>query len=79
MGAAIEIWDLKMTNPMSAYFGGAAIGYGSFAIVVDYLKAKRKAKPKKIKVKEIEEVKLEEQTPINIPEEPKEGKYRRSN
>jgi hypothetical protein len=44
MGAAIEIWDLKMTNPMSAYFGGAAIGYGSFAIVVDYLKAKRKAK-----------------------------------
>ena len=36
------------------------------------VKAKRKAQPKKIKVKEIEEVKLEEQTPINIPEEPKE-------
>jgi hypothetical protein len=36
------------------------------------VKAKRKAQPKKIKVKEIEEVKLEE-TPINIPEEPKES------
>lgn len=35
------------------------------------VKAKRKAQPKKIQVKEIEEVKLEE-TPINIPEEPKE-------
>jgi hypothetical protein len=35
------------------------------------VKAKRKAQPKKIKVKEIEEVKLEE-APINIPEEPKE-------
>jgi hypothetical protein len=44
MGAVIEIWDLKMDNPLSAYFGGAAIGYGSFAIVVDYLKEKRKAK-----------------------------------
>jgi len=36
------------------------------------VKPKRKAQPKKIKVKEIEEVKLEE-TPINIPEEPKES------
>ena len=36
------------------------------------VKAKRKAQPKKIQVKEIE-VKLEEQTPINIPEEPKES------
>jgi hypothetical protein len=35
------------------------------------VKAKRKAQPKKIKVKEIEEVKLAE-TPINILEEPKE-------
>ena len=34
------------------------------------VKAKRKAQPKKIEVKEITEVK--EQTPINIPEEPKE-------
>ena len=33
------------------------------------VKAKRKAQPKKIEVKEITEVK--EQTPINIPEEPK--------
>ena len=44
MGAIIEIWDIKMDNPLSAYFGGAAITYGSFAIVVDYLKAKRKSK-----------------------------------
>lgn len=46
MGAIIEIYDLKMDNPLSAYFGGAAIGYGSFAIVVDYLKAKRKSNTK---------------------------------
>jgi hypothetical protein len=42
MGAIIEIYDLKMDNPLSAYFGGAAIGYGSFSIVVDYLKKKKK-------------------------------------
>ena len=46
MGAIIEIYDLKMDNPLSAYFGGAAIGYGSFAIVVDYLKSKRKSNTK---------------------------------
>jgi Kef-type K+ transport system membrane component KefB len=46
MGAIIEIYDLKMDNPISVYFGGAAIGYGSFAIVVDYLKEKRKANTK---------------------------------
>ena len=42
MGAIIEIYDLKMDNPLSAYFGAAAIGYGSFSIVVDYLKKKKK-------------------------------------
>jgi hypothetical protein len=42
MGAIIEIYDLKMDNPISAYFGGAAIAYGSFSIVVDYLKKKKK-------------------------------------
>ena len=46
MGAIIEIYDLKMDNPLSVYFGGAAIGYGSFAIVVDYLKTKRKTNNK---------------------------------
>jgi len=46
MGAIIEIYNLKMDNPLSVYFGGAAIGYGSFAIVVDYLKTKRKTNNK---------------------------------
>ncbi len=41
MGAIIEIYDLKMDNPLSEYFGGAAIGYGAFSIVVDYLKKKK--------------------------------------
>jgi hypothetical protein len=44
MGAVIEIYDLKSDNPLSEYFGGAAITYGSFSIVVDYLKARRKKK-----------------------------------
>lgn len=42
MGAIIEIYDLKMDNPLSVYFGKAAIVYGSFSIVVDYLKKKKK-------------------------------------
>lgn len=46
MGAITEIYDLKMDNPLSAYFGGAAIGYGSFAIIVDYLKNRRKSNTK---------------------------------
>lgn len=46
MGAIIEIYELKMDNPLSVYFGGAAITYGSFAIVVDYLKEKRKTNTK---------------------------------
>lgn len=44
MGAMIEIYDFKSDNPLSQYFGEAAITYGSISIVIDYLKAKRKKK-----------------------------------
>ena len=42
MGAVIEIYDIKMDNTLSEYFGGVAITYGSFSIVVDYLKSRKK-------------------------------------
>lgn len=48
MGAIIEIYDIKMDNPLSAYFGEAAIGYGSFSIVVDYLKSRKRKQNEKI-------------------------------
>ena len=46
MGAIIEIYDIKIDNPLSEYFGGVAITYGSFSIVVDYLKSRKKIKNK---------------------------------
>ena len=46
MGAVIEIYDIKMDNTLSEYFGGVAITYGSFSIVVDYLKSRKKIKNK---------------------------------
>ena len=45
MGALAEIYGLKLeNNPLTVYFGAGAISYGSFAILVDYLKKKRQNK-----------------------------------
>ena len=44
MGAITEIYGIKLDNPLSGYFGGAAITYGGFSIVVDYLKKKKQNK-----------------------------------
>ena len=45
MGAIIEIYHLKLPDtPASHYFGIGSISYGSFSIVVDYLKKRKERK-----------------------------------
>lgn len=45
MGAIIEIYHLKLPDtPASHYFGIGSISYGSFSIIVDYLKKRKEKK-----------------------------------